>query len=421
MLNESKLNVHDISIVKNEIVKNGFYIPVVDMEGNLIFSAKEYDELKEKMMGLSYYGSNEYHLKEHRDSQYVDDIKTFLPSNERITKAQSNMVYQAISKAIGEIVIDENGTKMVARNKIGNDIVNGSIEVLETGSSARGTNVPYDYDFDYIFRLDAEWLKEPEKNKYLREQICKNLNISPVPTGDFRDVVAEIPGMGKVKLDITFIKKNDKVEYSTEMALKDRLDTMEKIDPNMKNEVAANVILAKMLLKKNGCYKPYRRDVSQGGLGGVGVENWIVQNGGTLESAAKSFLEASEGKSFEEFIKTYQIHDYGKNHMYEKKGFYPYDEFVYCNMADKDIAKGNVGYRKMQEVLKRYLRYLDGDKEALPEIDALIEELKNERDSKYLQEEDSVHRSRGHVSFSIIMIISFMMSILTIISCLLLK
>ena len=421
LLNESKLNVHDISIVKNEIVKNGFYIPVVDMEGNLIFSAKEYDELKEKMMGLSYYGSNEYHLKEHRDSQYVDDIKTFLPSNERITKAQSNMVYQAISKAIGEIVIDENGTKMVARNEIGNNIVNGSIEVLETGSSARGTNVPYDYDFDYIFRLDAEWLKEPEKNKYLREQICKSLNISPVPTDDFRDVVAEIPGMGKVKLDITFIKKNDKVEYSTEMALKDRLDTMEKIDSNMKNEVAANVILAKMLFKKNGCYKPYRRDASQGGLGGVGVENWIVQNGGTLESAAKSFLEASEGKSFEEFIKTYQIHDYGKNHMYEVKGYYPYDEFVYCNMANKDIKNGDVGYRKMQEVLKRYLRYLDGDKEALPEIDALIEELKNERDSEYLLEEDSVHRSRGHVTFSIIMIISFMMSILTIISCLLLK
>ena len=421
---------YQIALAKNEIVKNGFYIPVVDMYGNLIFSAQEYDKLKEKMLGLSYYGSEEYHLKEHSESQYVNDIKALIPSNDILTKAQSDMVYQAISKAIEGIVIDENGTRMVAKDKIGKDITGGSIEVLETGSSVRGTNIPYDYDFDYIFRIDSEWLNDPKKNKYLHEQLCKNLHISEVPSGDFREVVANIPGMGKVNLDITFVKKTDKVEYSTEMSLMDRLDTMDKIDPGMKNEVAANIILAKILFKTEGCYKSQRKDSSQGGLGGVGIENWIVQNGGTLESAAKSFLEASEGKSFEEFKKSYHIHDYGKNHMFEKEEFYPYDEFVHCNMNE-------LGYIKMQNAMKKYLLYLKGEKKVLPKVDSIIEKLKKQKDinDKYLQqqneylqqqqeplqEEEEVHRSRGYITFGITMIISLIMSILTILSCILLK
>lgn len=421
---------YQIALAKNEIVKNGFYIPVVDMYGNLIFLAQEYDKLKEKMLGLSYYGSEEYHLKEHSESQYVNDIRALMPSNDMLTKAQSDMVYQAIRKAIEGIVIDENGTRMVAKDKIGKDITGGSIEVLETGSSVRGTNIPYDYDFDYIFRIDSEWLNDPKKNKYLHEQLCKNLHISEVPSGDFREVVANIPGMGKVNLDITFVKKTDKVEYSTEMSLMDRLDTMDKIDPGMKNEVAANIILAKILFKTEGCYKSQRKDSSQGGLGGVGIENWIVQNGGTLESAAKSFLEASEGKSFEEFKKSYHIHDYGKNHMFEKKEFYPYDEFVHCNMNE-------LGYIKMQNAMKKYLLYLKGEKKVLPKVDSIIEKLKKQKDinDKYLQqqneylqqqqeplqEEEEVHRSRGYITFGITMIISLIMSILTILSCILLK
>ena len=164
LINERVLSEQDISILKNEIVKNGFYIPVVDMSGSLVFSAADYDKLKEKMCGLSYYGSNEYFLSEHEESKYVNDIKTMLSSNEKLTREKSRLVYQAIKNAIEDIIIDEQGNRMIARNKIGDDIVPGSIEVLETGSSVRGTNVPFDYDYDYVFRLDAEWLYDSEKN-----------------------------------------------------------------------------------------------------------------------------------------------------------------------------------------------------------------------------------------------------------------
>ena len=38
----------------------------------------------------------------------------------------------------------------------------------------------------------------------------------------------------------------------------------------------ANIILAKQLLKEANVYKAYKSDHSQGGLGGLGIENWIV-------------------------------------------------------------------------------------------------------------------------------------------------
>lgn len=179
-----------------------------------------------------------------------------------------------------------------------------------------------------------------------------------------------IPGLGEIKLDVTIIQKNDKLEYSTEMALNDYLTTIGNNNQSTRGIITANVILAKLLFKNTACYKNWRKDSNQGGLGGVGVENWIIQNGGTLESAAKSFLESAEGKTFEEFKEVYHVHDYGKIHMYRDKNIYPYDDFIFNNI-------NATGYEKMKNVLNKYLQYLKGDNLALPEMDKIIEKLEN--------------------------------------------
>lgn len=400
---------NDLAILKNEVVKNGFYIPIVDFSGKIIFTDEEYQELKQKMEGLSHYGSKEYHLKQHQYSDYTERIKGLLASNKRETKIQSQKVYQALSDIIQSIPIDETTKTLQAKNKIGIDLTPGSVEVLETGSSVRGTNVPYDFDFDYIFRLDSNIINDDEKMHQFRTKICEALNIASVPSGDFRDVEATIPGLGTIKLDITFIQKNDKVEYSTEMALQDRMDTIYKSNPAVGDEVIANIILAKLLLKQAGCYKPERKDPNQGGLGGVGIENWITQNGGTLETAANSFLKASEGKTYEEFKLIYHIHDYGKNHLYKEKKTYPYDDFIFNNM-------NSIGYQKMQEVLRKYIRYLSGEKDLFPELEEVLNALEQQQ-----EKEVTTTHSRGLVSFFILISLSLFVSIITIIYILLRK
>ena len=82
----------------------------------------------------------------------------------------------------------------------------------------------------------------------------------------------------------------------------------------------------------------------EGGLGGVGVENWILQNGGSFIDAATSFYNAAKGKTFEKFIDEYKIWDAGLNYYTGE-----YDEFVSGNMTKS-------GYNKMVEAIGKYLK-----------------------------------------------------------------
>lgn len=57
--------------------------------------------------------------------------------------------------------------------------------------------------------------------------------------------------------------------------------------------------------------------MEQGGMGGIGVENWILANNGNLLVAARSFLDAAKDGSsivdLKEFVQKYQIIDPGNN------------------------------------------------------------------------------------------------------------
>jgi hypothetical protein len=111
--------------------------------------------------------------------------------------------------------------------------------------------------------------------------------------------------------------------------------------------VIANIIFAKKFLKAAGCYKPDRGDTPQGGLGGVGVENWVLQNGGSFLAAAREFMAvADKCESFNEFKKQYAVWDFGENHM--KKGARQHDNFVADNMSE-------AGYKKMKAALSLFL------------------------------------------------------------------
>ncbi len=171
-------------------------------------------------------------------------------------------------------------------------------------------------------------------------------------SGDFRLKGVQLEGLEQaIDIDITFIEKTDKISYSTDMALRDRLSSIKKQDKSKYSLVLANLLLAKKVLKEASVYKPNRGEVAQGGLGGVGIENWILQNGGSFLDAASSFLEASEGKTFQEFKAHYSIWDFGENHFTDRNGVYPHDEFVRNNMSEE-------GYLKMKQALEHYLNQL---------------------------------------------------------------
>lgn len=332
-----------------EIAMNGFYIPVVDTSGNLLFSPKDYDLLRSKMAGLKYFGETEYLFSEKLSFDGIEEVVHSLAGNEEEVQRKRDVINRHILESICDIGLG-------LKTTIDGDLKEGTVELIDTGSTGRGTNLPQAGDFDFIMRLDKKTISDSLQMRLIKENLLKKLgkeNSKEITgTGDFRLKGVQLEGLDSpVDIDITFIEKTDKLSYSTDMSLKDRLSTLKRQDKSQYSFVIANILLAKKILKEAGVYKPNRGDEPQGGLGGVGIENWILQNGGSFLDAANDFLETANGKNFEEFKTCYRVWDFGENHFADRKGIYPHDDFIKGNMSEE-------GYEKMKKALTTYVNSL---------------------------------------------------------------
>lgn len=332
-----------------EIAMNGFYIPIASKEGKIIFTPKDYDEIRKKMSGLSYFGEQNFTFSKNLITEDTEYLAEQIEQSNLEVEEKRNKINNIIRKSVEELGLH-------LKTDIDGDLTEGVVELIDTGSTGRGTNKPGDGDFDFMMRLDKSLLSNHAKTQELKNTILKNLGKSEKSTsneltitGDFRLKSVQLDNETNVDIDISFVRKTDKISYSTDMSLRDRLTTIAKNDPEKYKYVVANILLAKQVLKQAEAYKPNRGEVPQGGLGGVGVENWILQNGGSFIDAAQSFVEAAEGKTFKEFSSTYQIWDFGDNHLAARKGTYPHDNFVANNMSES-------GYKKMVQALQEYLK-----------------------------------------------------------------
>ena len=259
------------------------------------------------------------------------------------------------------------------------DLSKECIEVIAIGSTGRGTNEPEDGDFDFMVRIDKKIIKNLEE---LKKRINETLFAISRPNkedtngrGDFRYKGVSIAGLDKkVDIDLTFTRRTDEIEYSTEECIKDRLETIKRNSLEDYKYVIANILLAKKVLKIEGVYKaktavePEKGELdTRGGIGAVGIENWVLQNGGSFEKAAKDFLKVAglideEGNldekampiEFEKFIKLYSIWNFGENYMELDNRTFTHENYV-SNMSSE-------GYNKMVKALKDYIRAIEIEK-----------------------------------------------------------
>ena len=351
----------DLQAIKFEIAKNGYYIPVIDFSGRLIFTKEEFKEIRDKMDGLSYFGEDSFTLSEYLVTPEVEEIARELTQEaEDDTKKKREIVNGIIKEVLDEMGID-------IKYKSDGDLTSNSAEFIDTGSTGRGTNVPYDGDFDFFMRLDADIMKEPEKLREFKNKIIDKLkehnpeSYIETDNGDIRFKKVSIDEGEEVDIDISFGVKTNKVQYSSDECLRDRLNTIKRLYPDQYKNVVANIILGKKVLKdpEVNAYKPRRSDPEQGGMGGIGIENWILQNGGSFVQACQSFLAAATDENgnmvpFDQFKNNYQLWDFGENHFSARRGNYLHDNFIECNMN-----KG--GYEKMVHALQAYQKTIDRD------------------------------------------------------------
>ena len=359
----------DLERMKYEIVKNGFYIPIVDKNsGQLIFNPDEYDEMRQGMSGLASLGGSKEFIAadspERRseqnfvetlalDSYTLSDGTVISSTNETVAKSVNNKTeVDQKRNAIIETAILPVLTQfdLTMKAQLDGDLTEGSAEVIDTGSTGRYANAPGDGDFDFMMKLDRSITIDEAKMDQIRDAFCDIFGLDTpekrseaIKGGNFRIKSVILSGLDEpVDIDITFATKTNKVQYSTDVALREFYDSM---DPAKREEVVANVVFAKQFLKAIKAYKPDRGDTPQGGLGGVGVENWILQNGGSFKAAAKDFMRVADecGDDFELFKGKFAVFDYGENHQGGGN-----DNFVTRNMSKE-------GYDKMRVALRAYL------------------------------------------------------------------
>lgn len=351
-----------------EIAMNGFYIPVANKTGKIVFKPQDYDLIREKLRGLKPYSDEIYECSPNLVNDSTEIIVNQLRESREMIGKQRTIIYDALSKTLEELsghYLFKN-MPLCLQTSISDDLLPGKVEVIDIGSTSRDTNVIKNGDFDFIIRLDRSIITSPIKMKLFRSTLLKNLGKDDVEReevtglGDFRLKNVQLDDM-MANIDVSFELKTDELSYSTDMALKDRLDSIKKQSPKQYDYVLANIILAKTVLKNAGIYKPKSSEEPQGGLGGVGIENWILNYGGSFEDAAKSFVRLAENKSFEEFKKCYPIYDFGENHFSIRDGEYPHSEFISTNMT-------NTGYERMVVTLKNYLQSELGQNQELDNV-----------------------------------------------------
>ena len=305
----------------------------------------------------------------------TDTIIDQLPASMAETDRKHEVINQVIKQAITNIP----ELNLSYKDYLDGDLTENIVEMIDTGSTGRQTNAPGSGDFDYLARLDRSILNDPTKKQQITDALLTafgkadevngtsnqidNLdhngdeedegeagqadNKSRIVNGNLRLKQVSIDGLAEpVDIDITFAQKTNKVQYPTDAALADRLTNIKNQSETKYQQVLANIIYAKQCLKAAGAYKPRRSPEAKGigGLGGVGIENWVLQHGGSFKQAARDFLAVADNCSgFEDFCAHYPVWDYGENH----KGIRskPHDNFVADNMNPE-------GYERMKEALR---------------------------------------------------------------------
>ena len=347
-------------VTKLEIALNGFYIPIVERDSEeLIFTPADYDKMREQMSGLSHYHTGDYQFApdSELDLPSTDVGKTTIPSTNAIIDqlptsiAETDHKHEVINQTIKQAITNIPDLNLSYKDYLDGDLTENIVEMIDTGSTSRQTNAPGSGDFDYIARLDRSILNDPTKKQQITDALLaafgRENDGSVMVNGNLRLKQVSIDGLAEpVDIDITFAQKTNKVQYPTDAALADRLSNIKNQSETKYQQVLANIIYAKQFLKAAGAYKPRRSPETKGigGLGGVGIENWVLQHGGSFKQAARDFLAVADSCSgFEDFCAHYPVWDYGENH----KGIRskPHDNFVADNMNPE-------GYERIKEALR---------------------------------------------------------------------
>ncbi len=288
-----------------EIVKSGLYIPVVDKTNHLVFSADDYDRLRKKMFGLDRFGFGNYVSSDSLSFPEIENRMGLLAKEYQQSIISKNAIYQHFLDVFKEL-------NVVFKDFGDENLKSGNLEILDIGPSGRATNLSEEHHFKFLFRFDEELFQNSQKMLDFKIKLVNSLkqnNVVQLGENHFSFSNVLVNELSTpVHVDITFLSKTDHVEFSSNIVVNEYLQHIKQQEFSNYSLILANILWAKEVLKQAGIYKS-----EQGGISEIGIENWILQHGGSFYQAATSFLEVAEGKNFLEFANAYVIWNLSEN------------------------------------------------------------------------------------------------------------
>ena len=330
------------------IAENGFYIPVVDEEGTLLFTPDMYERYRQAFQGLERFNGDPLHVEEPSEEWHRQQIEQIVD-----TKREENRRIEAVTHSIRSAVekaLEEHGVSLQSPY----DTSLRGAKLSNTGSSDRGVNVPGDLDFDFSLQLDENDVQHAgsianairstmNAHTFFGHAEAQYEQIRAGGVTQIGDTELETP----VDIDIGVSKKVAHDLYESHDALDEKMNWItHHYGEETLETVRANIVLAKQVLKKGGVYKKGRHEFGEGGLGGIGVENWILQHNGNMINAFRAFVDAAhedgERVPLHRFRERYALWDPGVNIKHGE-----HDNFV--NRLDND------SYHRMLDVCEQHI------------------------------------------------------------------
>lgn len=307
-----------------EIAQNGWYIPVVDANGTVLFTPDHFATLRKTFEGIRRFDGGDFQYIEKplglQEAVYDRFAKDIALQSDGLAEghAQTMRVSSSIQKIIND-VLSEEGVEI----KASYDGSLGGARFFDMGSTGRATNLPGDFDFDYTLKIDDSGSDAPfHKSDEIAAKIAARLGGSSAGSHPIKEggQLLKLTGAttltgDTVDIDLSILPKSQIDYYISHEAVAERLMSIKKQEGETAyTETIAGILLAKKLLKEGHAYKK----VEHGGWGGIGVENWILANGGNMLEAFRTFEEAAydtEGRivPLEEFKQKYPIINPGVN------------------------------------------------------------------------------------------------------------
>lgn len=341
--------------LKYEIVKKAVYIPILNIDGKCIFTYEEYEEKRKLTRGIAhYYGEPmvsqlEESEKYPRLEQKLRAVQSELQATDTHVNEQIELATDMIEKVIAEVGIH-----------LDNQSSESSLDahLHQSGSSGRQTQVPGSSDIDMHLEVSSQdWdkLEELVKNltKTFRLDSTKFMFNKSEGYCQMRLFECKLSDGSQISIDIgAFIRTNDRGGFVHE-AIDAQMNAVVATYPESerdkkRNLLRANIVLAKKILQEEKVYKRFVEN-QQMGLGGSGVETWILSHGGSVLEAFRTFYDAAKTNTsiprhFSEFKERYQILSLGSNIRTNH-----FEDYILNNLSE-------VGYQRMFDAIEKSLR-----------------------------------------------------------------